>query len=135
MLERSQLCGLDNNTVTDDAYFITAFDLTFTHDTTGNSADFGDMEGLQHFECCRYLFLHLRSQHTFHCRFHLVDSIVDDGVDTDIHFFGLCHLTGCTGRTNIEADDDGVRCRSQHDITVADGADCTMDDVDLDVLR
>ncbi len=92
------------------------------------------MEGLQHLERGGNLFLHLRREHTLHSGFDLVDSIVDDRIDTDIHLLGLGHLASRTGRTNVEAHDDGIGSGSEHDVGVADGTYGTMDDVDLDIL-
>ena len=93
------------------------------------------MESLQHFERCRNLFLHFRRKETFHSRLHLIDSVVDDGVDSDVHFLGLRHLTSRTRRTDVEADDDSIGRSGEHDIAVADSTDGTVDDVDLDILR
>ena len=135
MFERSQLCGLDYDTVTYDTYLVAAFDLTLTHNTSGDRTHFGDVERLQHLEGRCHLFLHLRSQHTFHSSLDLVDRVVDDGVDTDIHLLGLGHLTGSTGRTNVKADDDRIRSRSQHHIAVTDSTHSTVDDVHLDIFR
>ena len=92
------------------------------------------MESLQYFERSGHFLFHLRCKETFHSGLHLVDGIVDDGVDTDIDLFGLGHLARCTGRTYVEADDDGVRSCSQHDIAIGYSTDSAMDDIDLDIL-
>ena len=135
MLEGSEFCGLDDDTVTDDAHFVTALNLTLADNTTGDGTHLRDMEGLEHFErSCDFLF-HLRCKETFHSRLDLIDSIIDDGIDTDIDFFGLRHLPCRTGRTDVKADDDSIRSRSEHDIAVADSTYGTVDDVDLDILR
>ena len=112
MLEGGEFSGFDDDTITDDTYLVTAFDLTLTHNTAGDRTHFGDVESLQHFECSCYFFLHLRREHTIHSGLHLVDGIIDDRVDTDIHLFRLGHLTRRARRTNVEADDDGIRSRS-----------------------
>lgn len=44
------------------------------------------------------------------------------------------HLAGCRIGADVEADDEGVRSRSQHDIRFVDGADAGMDDGNADFV-
>ena len=96
------------DTITDHTALVSTFGLTLTHDTTCDRTHLGDTEGLQYFEGSSNLLFDLWREHTCHSRLDLIDGIVDDGVDTDIHLLVLCHLTRCTGRTHVEADDDRV---------------------------
>ena len=132
MLERREFASMDHNTVTDYAAFVSTFGFTLTHDTTCDRTHLGDTESLQYLEGSRNLLLDLWREHTCHSRLDLVDGIVDDGVDTDIHLLVLCHLTRCASRTHIEADDNSVGRSSQQDIRVRDSTHSTMDDIDLD---
>ena len=123
-----------HDTVTNHAAFIGTFNLTFTHDTTGNSSHFRDVEGLQHFECSGNFLLNIRRKHTFHSSLDFFDCVVDDGIDMDIHFLLIGHLASRRSRTNVKADDDSVRSGSQQYIAIRDSAYSTVDNIHLDIL-
>ena len=68
------------------------------------------------------LFLEYRIQHALHGCFHILDGLIDNLVQTDIHFFPLCNgFCGCV-RSYVKADNDGIGCRSQGNVGFVDGA-------------
>ena len=52
----------------------------------------------------------------------------------DIDLFAVGQFRGLSFRTHVEADDDGVRSRSQQHVGFGDGADAGMQDADLDLV-
>ncbi len=82
--------------------------------------------------CAENDFLVFRGQHAGHGGFDVVDGVINDPVGADIDFFVVRGLAGVGVGPDIEADDQSVGGRSQHDIGFVDGADAGMDDVDTD---
>ena len=68
------------------------------------------------------LFLEYRIQHALHGCFHILDGLIDNLVQTDIHLLALRNGLGCCIRTDVEADDDCVGRGCQGNIGFVDGA-------------
>ena len=73
-------------------------------------------------------------EHTFDTVLDFVDGVVDDGVEPDFDTLLLGEVPRISGRPDLEADDDGVRSCSQHDIGFGNRTDRLVDDVDVDLL-
>ena len=58
----------------------------------------------------------------------VLDGAVDDPVGADVHALALGEALGLGPRADVEADDDRLRGRRQHDVGLVDGADARVDD-------
>ena len=77
----------------------------------------------------QHLLLENRIQHALHGCLYVVDGVVDDAVQTQIHLLALRGFLSSRVRTHVEADDNGVgRCR-QADVGLVDGSYATMDNL------
>ena len=65
---------------------------------------------------------------------HLVDELVDDGEELDLHALALGGGGGGALDLDVEADDDGIRRAGEQDVRLRDGADGGMDDIEIDFL-
>ena len=83
----------------------------------------------------RYVSLIDRFQHAEHGAFDLVDDVVNDRVQADIDLLAIRQFRSLSFRSHVEADDDGVRSRSQQNVRFGDGADARMQDADLHLVR
>ena len=61
----------------------------------------------------------------------LIDNVVNDRVQTDVHFFAIGQFGGFSLRPNVETDDDRVGRRRQQHVGFSNGADARMHDADL----
>ena len=64
----------------------------------------------------------------------VVGQLVDDVVEADVDALGLGGPAGGLGDLRVEADDDRVRRRRQHDVVVGDVAGALVEDVDPDLV-
>ena len=66
-------------------------------------------------------------QHTLHCSLNVLDRLIDDLIQTNVHAFsfrgGLCHRI----RTYVETDDDRIGCTREHDVGLVDGTNAAVD--------
>ena len=99
---------MDHDTVTDDAHLVGALDLAFLHEAAGHGAHLRDLEDLQHLEVTADLLPNLGREHALHSRTHLLDGVVDDGVEADLDALLVGQLAGGLGWAHLEADDDGA---------------------------
>ena len=72
-------------------------------------------------------------QHTHQGRLDVLDGLVDDPVGPHVDALLLGQRLGGDRRTDVEADDHGLRGRRQHDVGLVDAADTGEDDLDLDL--
>lgn len=75
-----------------------------------------------------------RSEHAGHSCLDIINAVIDDTVETHIDavFFSQCSCIGI--RTDVEADDQRIGGRCQHDIGFVDGADSGVDDGNADFI-
>ena len=111
---------MDHDSVADDTGFVLVVYLTVNHQTTGNSTHLRYLEHLLHLNLTRDDLLFHLVEHTLHGLLHIVDSVVDDRVGIDLDAFALSGTTGIGRRTYLEANDDSLGSRSQHDIVLRD---------------
>src|SRR4051812_13907911 len=75
-LERSQLTGESNNTVTYDAYFSVTGNFSVLYHTSCNSAALCDFKYFAHFNIADNFLFILRSQHSGYSILHFINGIV-----------------------------------------------------------
>ena len=124
---------MDDDAVADEANLGRAGDLTFLDIGAAND-DFRRRNDFTDFGTADDFFFVFLFQHPFDSRFDVVDGIVNDAVHTHVDFFMFCHLAGCRIGADVEADNQSVRCRSQHDIRFIDGANTGVDDGNTDFV-
>src|SRR5205807_2675549 len=73
----------------------------------------GKLEHLPDFRVPNDAFSNLGIKHSDHRFFDLIDQFIDDAVKLDLNSFPLRRGCGLIFDFDIEADDDGVRSRSQ----------------------
>ena len=126
---------MDDDTVADDVCLVLVVHLAFGDETTGHGAHLADLEDLALLHLARDdLFLDL-VEHTDHGTLDVVERIVDDGVGVDLHAFAVSQFARVGRRAHLEADDDGVGSRGEHDVVLGDLSHGLADDVDLHLLR
>ena len=76
----------------------------------------------------------LGSKHTLHSGADLLDSIVNDTVQTDINAVTLCVFCSNGVGTNIEAYDDGIGCACKHNVALGNSTNCAVDDLYADLI-
>ena len=77
-----------------------------------------------------HFLLKYRIKHTFHGCFHILDRIVDDSVQSDIHTLALGDIFCRSIRADIKSDDDRVGSRSQDHIRFVDSSHTSVDHLD-----
>ena len=70
-----------------------------------------------------------------HRAFDLVDYVVDDGVQPDIHLLAVRQLGRLPFRADIKTDNDGIGRRRKQHVGFGDGADTRMQNADLHFFR
>src|SRR3990170_1478864 len=73
----------------------------------------------------------LRREHADESLLDVLGELVDDPVRAHVHALALGELLRLGVGANVEAGDDRVRGRSEHDVRLGDGADPRVDHVDL----
>src|SRR5690606_31493046 len=132
--QRSQFSSMDDDTVPYDTDIVVAVDFSVQHHTSRDCTDFRNLECLPYLDLGHDLLFKLGCQHTFHRRFDLFDSIVDDGVKTYIDLLILRKFSSTLCRSDLESDDDRVRSRCQQYIRLGYCSYRLMNDIDLDLV-
>src|SRR3981081_1941503 len=73
-------------------------------------------------------------EHSDHCLFYLINQLVNDAVEFDLHTLTLSSGSSLVLGFDIKTDNDGVRGRRQKDIRLTDWADPGVDDLQIDLL-
>src|SRR5258708_27936969 len=79
-------------------------------------------------------FSQLRIEQTDHGLFHLINELVNDAVEFDLHTFAFSGGGSLVFGFDVESDNDGVRSRRQKDIRLTDRPDPGVDDLQIDLL-
>ena len=66
------------------------------------------MDNLSDFATTQNNFSDLRRQHTGHSILHIIDSVINYAIETDIYLVLFCQLTRVGIRTDIKADNDRI---------------------------
>ncbi len=133
-LEAVELVVCNDDTVADNADKGGAGNLAVEDVAARNSADGRDLVGLSDLGAAEFDLADLGGKHALESVGDLVYRIVNDAVEADIDIVALGAFLGGLLGTDVEADDNSVGGVCQHDVGLADGADCAVDNSDLDFL-
>ena len=110
--------------------FVVAVQLTLDDVAAGHGAHLRHLEGLAHLGDAGILFHDVGGQEAHARGVDLLDSLIDDAVQADVHLLLLgLHLRLARG-AHVEADDDGVGGGGQRDVGLGDAAHGRVHDVD-----
>ena len=93
-LERSELACINHDTVTDHAHLRSSLKLTLTDNTSGNCSHLRDLECLLNLSSSSDNLLLLWLKHTLDTALELIDTVIDDRVETDFDLLLLSQLAG-----------------------------------------
>src|SRR5699024_4756488 len=127
--EGINLAIIDDHTIADYAHRIIAIDLAVGYITAGNGSYAGNFEYFAHFGITIQLLAYLRREHAFHGIFHFINGVIDDAEEPDIDLFILSHRSCIDGWPYLEANNDGIRGRSQQHIRFGDSSRAGMNDI------
>src|SRR5690606_7947121 len=133
-LQLVDLTVMDNNPVPNDTDFVFPGNKTIGDITSGYCSHLRDLKDLSHLDISSDNLFKGWFEHPFDSVLNLVDGIIDDGVMPDLNFFLFRHFLGISRRSNLEAQDDSVRGRSQEHIRFRNLTDTFMDDIDTDFI-
>ena len=105
-------------------------DLAFHDVAAGDRTHLRHLERLAHLGDAGVLLHDVGGQQTHASRVDLLDGLVDDPVQTDVHLLLLGLLLRLARGAHVEADDDGVGGRCQRDVGLGDAAHGRVHDVD-----
>ena len=111
-----------------------ADDAAVRHERAGDDRALADTEDLADLGAALDDLDDLRLEQALERRADVVGQLVDDVVQADVDAFGLGGAAGGLGDLGVEADDDRVRGRRQHDVVVGDVAGALVEDVEPDLL-
>ena len=114
--QRAELALVDLDRVADQADLRVALDRAVGDHAAGDRADLRDGEGLAHLGLAQRLLALDRREQAGHRLLHVVERLVDDVVELDLDALLLGELLRLAGRTDVEADDDGVARLGQVDV-------------------
>ena len=92
------------------------------------------MEGLLDLGDSEHLLLLLRLQHTLYTVLDIVDTVIDDGVETYLYALPVGSLAGFYGRAHLETDDHGVGSLGEQHVGLGDSSHGLVYHVHLDLL-
>ena len=104
------------------------------HHTSGDGSHLGDAEGLSYLEGRRDLLLDLGREHALHSGLDVLDRIIDNRVEADLHSLVLSSAPGALSGTYLEAYDQCIRGGCEVYITLADCPDSAVDHVYADLF-
>ena len=112
-LERGEVTLVDDDAVAHDTHVARALDLAVGDIAACDGADGRDLVGLANFGVADDGLAELRREHTLHSGLDLVDGVVNDAVHAHVDMVAGRAVARRGVRTDVEADDDGVRGRSR----------------------
>ena len=99
---------MNNNVVAHQTYLGTTLNIALDNATTCDLADLGDVEHFQNFGIAKECFAQIRRQLAGHCRFHIINQIIDDVVVADFDTTGFCCIPRLLVGPDIETNDNGI---------------------------
>src|SRR5581483_7724749 len=130
--QRPDAPRVDLGAVPDHAHATFAIDDPGPHRAPGNDADLRDLEQLAHLGVAIDDLALLRPQQPFERRPNLGHRLIDDAIELDLDAFALGRRARVVVGPDVEPDDDRARGLGQQHVALADGADATVNDLDLD---
>ena len=128
--QRRHVALEDDRAVAHDAHLVVAVDLAFHDVAAGDGAHLRHLEGLAHLGDAGVLFHDIGRQQTHARGVDVLDGLIDDAVQADVHLLLLGLLATLARGTDVEADDDGVGGGGQGDVGLGDAAHGRVHDVD-----
>src|ERR1035441_3931262 len=92
----------------------------------------GYTEGVADIGASKINFLDNWLEQSRHGALNLIRQLVDDGVKASVNLLLVGQFLRFTFRANIEADDDGIRCRGEQHIGLGNSAHTAEQNLDLD---
>src|SRR4051794_11398242 len=132
--QRADPAGVDDAAVAHQAHGGAAADRAVGDVGAGDGADARGAEGLADLGGADGLLDLLGREQALHGVAQLLDDLVDDRVGADLDALAVRHLAGLAHGAHVEADDDRVGGRRQHDVVLGDAADALADERHLDLL-
>src|SRR3954454_4494324 len=117
----------DDGAVADDPHARVAAHDAVADVGAGDRADPRGAEGLADLDGADRVLDLLGREHALHGGAQLVQRLVDHRVVADRHALAVGELAGGAHGPDVEADDDRLRRRRQHDVGLRDPADAAMD--------
>ena len=122
VLQAAQLALVHDHVIAQQADLSVTLHLAVGDVRTSDDARTGDLHDRTHLGVAQDDLLVLGGEQTLHGQLHVLDGLVDDGVQAHIDLFALGGLTGGGVGADVEADDDGVEGAGQVDVVLGDGA-------------
>ncbi len=120
----------DDDAVTHHTDFSIAGDLALKHIAPRDRTDIGDLVDLPDFGAAQLDLAGFGGEHPLHSGLNIVDRIVDDPVEAQLHAVPLGVVLGHRVGPDVEPDDDRIGSIGEHDIALRDCADRAMDHLD-----
>src|SRR5215212_859571 len=133
-LQGGDVALVDHGSVAHHANAIVARDLTPGHVAARDGTHARNPEESAHLGSARLVLCGLGSEHAAHGGFYLLERLVDHVVGTDLHTFALGYLLRRVRRPDVEAEQDPVARRGEHDVRVGKRPDTAADYVDADLV-
>ena len=111
-----------------------ASDLPGGDQAPSRSTELRHLEDLADFGGTDLYFFDGRIKQAGHRLLDLVGHVVDDAVEPNVDLLALRHGQGVPVWSDIEPDDDRVRCRREDDIALVDGPGATAEQPHSDAL-
>ena len=102
--ELAEIAVMDNDIVTQQADFCTAFDQPFGNHTAGNFAHPGNIKDIADFGITENLLFEFGRQHAFQTFLHVIGHIVDNRIITNINTVATGHIPRLRNGTNVKPD-------------------------------
>ena len=125
---------VDDDTIAHDTNVARALDLTVLHVAAGDRADGRNFVGLANFGVADDGLAELRREHTLHSGLDLVDGVVNDAIHAHVDVVAGRAVARRGVRTDVEADDDGIRGGGEHNVALVDRADRAVNDAHADFV-
>ena len=125
---------MDHHTIPDNARHGVAPHDAFPHVASRHRADARDAENRPHLRTPKRFFVVRGSQQSEHRLLDVGNRLIDNRIETNVNLFLFGQFGGLRNRTNVEADDDGVRGRRKHDIRLRNAARRTVDETQANFL-
>src|ERR1700709_868638 len=124
----------DDDPISDEPRLAVPDDRAAAHEAAGDVPDPRDLEDIAHLGGTELPLFVDRLEQTLEGGFHFLDRLVDDRVVADVDTFGGSELGDLALRPDVEADDDRLRRRGQHDGGLGDRTDAPVDDAHADLV-
>ena len=124
---------MQHNAVADDTYLGAVGNLALQYIAAGNE-QLGNSNQLTHLYAALYNLFEFGCQHTLNSGLYIVQSVIDYAIGTHVNLFGFSSLASVSIGTNVEADNERISCRSQHNVGLSNSANAGMYNNNLNLI-